>query len=89
MFQLSSVIENLQCYTINLDSNLLPVWESVLGINYGTPIDQKTNGKKFTFQDKCPDSGAIYITLYHTSKILVQAEMNRHLINIHFINNHL
>ena len=88
-FQLSSIIENLQCYTILIESQFLDIWESVLGLSYGSPIDQSTNGKKFTFNDSCPDSGTVFITLYHTSKLLIQAQNNHHSINIHFVNNHL
>ena len=88
-FQLASVIENLQCYTILLEPKFLSIWETVLGDNYGSPIDQNTNGKKFTFNDNCPESGTVFITLYHTSKLLIQAQNNHHLYNIHFVNSHL
>ena len=58
-------------------------------MNYGDSVDQKNSGKKFSFHDTCPDSGTVHITLYHTGKILLQAEKNNHSINIHFVNSHL
>ena len=87
--QSMSVMENQQSYTILIEKCMIQYWESVLGLMYGTPKDQKTSGKKFSFKDSCPDGGMIHITLYHTGKILLQAEKNKHSINIHFVNCHL
>ena len=88
-FQFMSIKENLQTYTILIEKEVIQSWEAVLRMNYGTPQDQKNSGKKFSFKDDCPDSGMIHITLYHTGKILLQAEKNKHSINIHFVNVHL
>ena len=65
-FQSMSVMENKQTYTILIEEDVIQSWESVLGLMYGTPKDQKSSGKKFSFKDSCPDGGVIHITLYHT-----------------------
>ena len=88
-FQFMSVRENLQTYTFVIEKDFINSWESVLSMNYGLPKDQQTSGKKFSVNDNCPDGGMIYLTLYHTGKILLQAEKNKHSINIHFVNVHL
>ena len=88
-FQSLFVKENSQTFTIIIEKDVIDLWESVLGLHYGCPKDQKTSGKKFTYKDTCPDGGMIYITLYHTGKILLQAENNKHSINIHYVNCHL
>ena len=88
-FQFMSITENFQTFTILIEKIVLNEWEKVLTKNFGIPQDNGTNGKKFTFQDKCCQNGFIFLTLYHTSKILIQAEKNNHNINIHFVNNHL
>ena len=79
----------MQTFTILIEKDLNLAWKAILVKNFGSPIDQKKCGKKFTFRDKCEGSGVFYITLYHTNKILLQAEGNSHVMNIHFINEHL
>ena len=89
MFEFMSIKENKQSFTINLEKNVMIAWEAILTKNYGKPKDQKTGGKKFSYLDPCENGGLVFITLYHTNKILLQAEKNIHSINIHFINAHL
>jgi hypothetical protein len=47
-FQRMSVKENFQKFTILIERNVLPSWETVLNVNYGNPKDQKSSGKKFS-----------------------------------------
>ena len=75
-FQFTSVKENLQTYTFLIDKTMIEIWENVLRSNYGEPDDHGNNGRKFMFNDSCENGGFLHITLYHTGKILLQAEKN-------------
>ena len=77
-FYSHSVKENMQTFTILIEKDLNLAREAILVKNFGSPIDKKICGKKFTFRDKCEGSGVIYITLYYTNKILFHAEDNSH-----------
>ena len=90
-FQFSSVKVNSQSVTIKTEKLLNSIWQEVLTSNLGEPIVNKDeHGKKFTLVDKCEEpSTNVYITLYHTGNLLVQAQGNKQSVNIHFINSHL
>ena len=89
-FQFSSVKVNSQSVTIKTEKSLNSTWLEILISNLGQPIDKGGNGKKFTFEDKCADpTTSVYITLYHTGNLLVQAQGNKQSINIHFFDCHL
>ena len=88
-FQSMSIKENLQTFTLLIEKSFIQSWETILTTNYGAPKNQQSSGQKFSFKDNCPDGGMIFLTLYHTGKILLQAEKNKHSINIHFVNYHL
>ena len=89
MFEFMSITENKQSFTIYLEKDVTLAWEAILTKNFGKPKDQQSCGKKFTYLDPCENGGMIFITLYHTNKILLQAEKNIHSNNIHFVNAHL
>ena len=61
-FQFMSITENFQTFTILIEKIVLNEWEKVLTKNFGIPQDYGTNGKKFSFQDKCCQNGFIFIT---------------------------
>ena len=90
-FKFMSIKENMQTFTIIIEKEYLKAWNEVLKKNFGDFKDNGVNGKKFSFKDKCFGDGStcIFLTIYHTCKILLQAEKNNHLINIHFVHNHL
>ena len=90
-FQFSSVKVNSQSITIKTEKSLNSTWMEILIANLGQPTENKSaHGKKFTMDDKCETpKSRIYITLYHTGNLLVQAEGNKQGINIHFLNCHL
>ena len=90
-FQFSSVKVNSQSVTIKTEKALNSIWQEVLTSNLGEPIVNKDeHGKKFTLVDRCEEpSTNVYITLYHTWNLLVQAQGNKQSVNIHFINSHL
>ena len=90
-FQFSSVKVNSQSITIKTEKDLNSTWMEILSTNLGQPIDNKgTHGKKFTLVDKCEEpSTNIFLTLYHTGNLLVQAQGNKQSINIHFMDIHL
>ena len=89
-FQLNSVKVNSSSVTIKTEKKLNSIWIDVLTCNLGSFIDKDTNGKKFTMNDTCSDSsGKVFLTLYHTGNLLVQAEGNNQSGNIHFLNFHL
>lgn len=90
-FQFSSVKVNSQSVTIKTEKLLNSTWQEVLTSNLGEPIMNKDeHGRKFTLVDKCEEpSTNVYITLYHTGSLLVQAQGNKQSVNIHFINSHL
>ena len=53
-------------------------------------VNKDAHGKKFTLVDRCEEpSTNVYLTLYHTGNLLVQAQGNKQSINIHFLNSHL
>ena len=91
-FQFTSVKENMKSFTIKLEKPTLAVWEKTLNMVCGPPtVVGVKNGKKFKFNDECSesDSGSVFLTLYHTSKLLVQGEGGKHSNNVHFISSHL
>ena len=90
-FQFSSVKVNSQYVTIKTEKSLNSIWLEVLTTNLGKPVINKEGcGKKFTMEDKCEEASTnVYLTLYHTGNLLVQAQGNKQSINIHFINSHL
>ena len=90
-FQFSSVKVNSQSVTIKTEKSLNATWLDVLTSNLGDPVSTKDiHGKKFTFVDSCEEpSMCVYLTLYHTGNLLVQAQGNKQSINIHFIDSHL
>ena len=90
-FQFSSVKVNSQSVTIKTEKALNSIWQEVLTSNLGEPIvNEDEHGKKFTLVDRCEEpSTNVYITLYHTWNLLVQAQGNKQSVNIHFINSHL
>ena len=90
-FQFSSVKVNSQSITIKTEKCLNSTWLEVLTTNLGDPIITKDiHGKKFTLVDNCEDSSTnVYLTLYHTGNLLVQAQGNKQSKNIHFIDSHL
>lgn len=90
-FQVSSVKVNSQSITIKTEKHLNSIWMEILTTDVGQPTgNQPTHGKKFTMEDKCEDTHSnIFITLYHTGNLLVQAEGNKQSLNIHFLKCHL
>ena len=90
-FQFSSVKVNSQSITIKTEKSLNSTWMEILTANLGQPTENKSaHGKKFTMEDKCETlNSRVYITLYHTGNLLVQAEGNKQSMNIHFLNCHL
>jgi curved DNA-binding protein CbpA len=91
--------ENINTFTILLENSLSFVWDDVLTDNYGEPIDRTKshNGKQWTVNDfKCENddnvSSKVFLTKYHMpksdkgrTKILVQAENCKQLLNISFV----
>ena len=56
----------------------------------GLPENKGPHGNKFTVEDTFNDTTVkIYLTMYRTGKLLVQAEKSKHSINLHFLNTHL
>ena len=90
-FQFSSVKVNSQSVTIKTEKALNSVWLEVLTSNLGEPtVSKEVHGKKFVMADKCEEPPTnVYLTLYTTGNLLVQAQGNKQSINIHFINDHL
>ena len=90
-FQFSSVKFNSQSITIKTEKSLNSTWLEILTTNLGEPtINKDGHGQKFTMEDQCEDPPTnIYLTLYHTGNLLVQAQGNMQSINIHFVNCHL
>ena len=90
-FQFSSVKVNSQSVTIKTEKVLNSIWLEILTNNLGEPmVNKDAHGKKFTLVDRCEEpSTNVYLTLYHTGNLLVQAQGNKQSINIHFLNSHL
>ena len=89
-FSFSSVKENLSSFTTATEKLLYQVWSEILSENFGQPVDLKSHGLKFTYTDTCKGvEGVIFVTLYKTGKILIQAQGNLHSLNVHFVNAHL
>lgn len=90
-FQFSSVKVNSQSITIKTEKKLNSLWMEILSTNLGKPEDNKgTHGRKYTMVDKCDDTSVnIFITMYHTGNMLLQAQGNKQSVNIHFMNTHL
>ena len=89
-FYFTAVQENLSSFTIKTEKTLNSLWCQILQASFGPPDDLGIHGKKFTVIDTCHnDSVKIFLTIYLTGKILIQAEANRHGLNLHFINDHL
>ena len=90
-FQVSSVKVNSQSITIKTEKHLNSTWMEILSTNLGQPTgNQPTHGKKFTLEDKCDETCSnIFVTLYLTGNLLVQAQGNKQSLNIHFLNSHL
>ena len=89
-FQVKSVKENSSSVTILTEKHLYSIWMDTLTTFAGAPEDKGVNGSKFTYYDTFNDSKVkVFLTMYHTGKLLIQAERNKHIINIHFLNTHL
>lgn len=89
-FQVKSVKENSSSITIRTEKALYSTWMEALNSFAGSPENKGPNGNKFTYNDSCNDVDArVFLTMYHTGKLLVQSERNKHLFNLHFVNTHL
>jgi hypothetical protein len=89
-FSFSSVKENCSSFTIITEKSLYPIWCKVLDASFGSPVELNSHGKKFTVVDTCADERSkLYLTLYKTGKVLIQAAGNNHSLNLHFVNHHL
>ena len=89
-FQFKSVKVNSLSITIKTEKGLNSSWSEILSKNLGPPVDKGHNGKKFHMVDRCENPPQnVYITLYHTGNMLIQAEGNKQSLNIHFLNSHL
>ena len=87
-FRVTSVTENSDTFTIILDKKMADNFDKVLTQNLGSPTDMGCHGRKFTLKDECFSKPcSIYITKYKTNKVLIQSR--NHILNIHFINEHL
>ena len=74
-FQFSSVKENSCSITITTEKSLHTTWLEIMKNNFGTPQNKGTNGFKFDTTDSCDGKEVmIYLTLYKTGTLLVQAE---------------
>ena len=89
-FFLSSVKENLSSFTISTEKALHQIWCQVLVASFGSPVELNTHGKKFTIIDNCHDeSSKLFLTIYKTGKVLIQAAGSKHSANSHFVSHHL
>ena len=89
-FQLKSVKENTTSVTILTEKSLYSSWMDTLTRFAGLPENKGPNGNKFTTTDLLKGHPVkIYLTMYKTGKLLIQAEKNQHSINLHFIETHL
>ena len=89
-FQAKSVKENSSSVTIHTEKSLYHIWMETLTNLAGIPENKGPNGNKFTFLHTVNDSSfRVFLTMYHTGKLLVQAEKNNQSINLHFLNVHL
>ena len=89
-FQMKSVKENSTSITILTEKCLYSSWMDTLTRFAGLPENKGPNGNKFTVTDSLNGSSVkIFLTMYRTGKLLIQAEKNQHSINLHFINTHL
>ena len=89
-FSFSSVKENLCSFTIITEKPLHSIWSDVLLDNFGTPHDLKSHGLKFTVPDNCQGrDDKLFVTLYKTGKMLIQAKGNDHAVSVHYVNEHL
>ena len=89
-FQVKSVKQNSSSVTIHTEKSLYLIWMEVLTDFAGVPENKGPNGNKFTFIHTLDDSSfKVYLTMYHTGKLLIQAEKNKQCINLHFLNNYL
>ena len=66
-FQLSSIKENSNSYTIKTEKELNNLWCEILKVNLGNPEDKGNHGKKFTFIDECESPLKVTLTLYKAS----------------------
>ena len=74
-FQAKSVKENSSLVTIHTEKALYAIWMETLTIFAGMPENKGTNGNKFPFIHVYNDSSfKVYLTMYHTGKLLIQAE---------------
>ena len=89
-FQFNSAKINSQSITIKTEKAKNSCWMEILTTNLGQPTNQGNHGKKFVLVDKCDENPKhIFLTLYHTGSLLIQAEYNLQSMNIHFLNCHL
>ena len=89
-FCFSSVKENSNSFTVKTEKTLYHIWKEVLIASLGQPQDLKLHGLKFTSDDSCNNPPArIFLTLYTTGKLLIQAKGNEHCFNEHFVQEHL
>ena len=89
-FFLSSVTENMSSFTIITERASYHTWCQVLVASFGPPVDLNTHGKKFTIIDTCHDeSSKLFLTIYKTGKVLLQAAGSKHSVNSHFVSHHL
>ena len=81
-FKSSAITENTTTFTILIENSVSSCWDDVLHENFGTPVEKENHGRKFKMVDSCLDVPAnIFITLYKTNKVLVQAK--KQAANIH------
>ena len=88
-FSLSSVKENLSSFTVITEKSLNAIWSQILQTGFGQPLDLGNHGLKYTINDSCNNvHSKLFLTLYRTGKILIQAEGNDHSLNMHFVSQH-
>jgi DnaJ-class molecular chaperone len=89
-FSFSAVKENLNSFTIKTEKTLNAIWKEILCANFGQPQDLKAHGLKYNVDDTCNNEPAkLYLPLYRTGKLLIQARSNDHSVSVHFVNDHL
>ena len=89
-FQSKSVKENSSSVTILTEKFLYSIWMEILTTFSGIPENKGPHGNKFTVQHTFDEVQVkVYLTMYKTGKLLVQAEKNKQNINLHFLNMHL
>ena len=97
-FNFDDIKENLFSFTIKIDTNLSPVWDSVLTKHYGEPADRLGNGKHWkhhNYSDGDNNNGDITIGKWHIpkkdkqSKINIQSSGVGNFLPAHFVSSQL